>query len=279
MRLATISLNGRTQAVFDSGDGRVRRAPAPDVGALLQRVEWRAQCTDDRDEVDVDVADLELLPVVPRPEKIVCVGLNYRSHILEMGRELPTHPTLFAKFTRALVGPNAPIEVPAASEKLDWEAELAVIVGSEVRNATAADAASAIAGYTVINDVTARDWQRRTEQWLQGKTWEHTTPLGPWLVTADEVDPQGAGRPALPIRCEVDGDVVQEANTSDLVFAPVDLVAYISTIITLVPGDVIATGTPGGVGAARTPPRFLSAGNVVTTTIEGIGTCRNRCSG
>ena len=152
-----------------------------------------------------------------------------------------------------------------------------MIVGRPVRHATLEEAAAAIAGYSVLNDVTARDWQRRTEQWLQGKTWERTTPLGPWLVTADELDPEGLGRPDVSVRCEVNDEVVQDARTSDLVFSPADLVAYASTVITLVPGDVIATGTPGGVGAARTPPRFLGPGDVVRTSIEGIGSCTNPC--
>jgi acylpyruvate hydrolase len=203
--------------------------------------------------------------------------LNYRSHILEMGHEPPEFPTLFAKYSRSLIGAYDPIALPAASEKMDYEVELAVIVGREVRNASVDRAAAAIAGYSVLNDVTARDWQRRTQQWLQGKTWEHTTPLGPWLVSADEVDPDGRGRPDVTVRCEVNGEVVQQARTSDLVFTPADLVAYASTVITLAPGDVIATGTPGGVGAARNPPRFLQPGDVVRTTIDGIGSCENRC--
>jgi len=275
VRLATISVDGRSLAVCDNGNGRARALPAPDVGALLRAEDWRAICVEAENEVDLTAA--EFLPVVPQPEKIICVGLNYRGHIVEMGRDLPTHPTLFAKFSRAFIGANAPIILPRESDRMDWEAELAIVVGREVRHASPEEAAGAIAGYSVLNDVTARDWQRRTEQWLQGKTWEATTPLGPWLVTADEVDPEGAGRPDLAVRCEVDGEIVQQANTSDLVFGPAELVAYISTIITLVPGDVIASGTPDGVGAARTPPRFLRPGNVVTTTIDGIGRCHNRC--
>jgi acylpyruvate hydrolase len=277
MRLATVVSERQRIAVCDQGDGVARALPAPDVGSLLRAPDWQTTCSSARDEVDL--AGAEFLPLIPEPEKIICIGLNYRSHILEMGRELPTHPTLFAKYHRALIGANEPVILPApsTSAQMDWEVELAVIVGHQVRNATPESAVRAIAGYTVINDVTARDWQRRTEQWLQGKTWEKTTPLGPWLVTADEADPAGEGRPDLQVRCEIDGEIVQEAKTSDLVFGPADLVAYISTIITLAPGDVIASGTPGGVGVARTPQRFLQPGNVLTTTIEGIGSCRNPC--
>jgi acylpyruvate hydrolase len=275
MRFATVSSAGSTLTVVVDADGSARVVQPGDVATLLEEPDWRERA--DAATVGIDLDAVTLLPVIPRPEKIICIGLNYRSHIEEMGREAPTHPTLFAKYWRSLIGPNDPIELPAASEKVDYEAELAVIVGRTVRHATVEDAAAAIAGYSVLNDVTARDWQRRTEQWLQGKTWERTTPLGPWLVTADELDPAGLGRPDVSVRCEVNDDVVQDARTSDLVFSPADLVAYASTVITLVPGDVIATGTPGGVGAARTPPRFLGPGDVVRTSIEGIGSCTNPC--
>jgi acylpyruvate hydrolase len=173
---------------------------------------------------------------------------------------------LFAKFSRALVGAHDPVELPAGSEQVDWEAELGVVIGTEVRHATPVQAAAAIAGYTVVNDVTARDFQYRSVEWLQGKTFERSTPVGPWLVT--DVEPGD-------ISCEVDGDMVQKADTSDLVFGPAELVAYISRIITLVPGDLIATGTPGGVGHARRPPRYLREGSVVVTRVEGVGELRN----
>lgn len=275
MRIATVSSEGTTVTVALAADGSTTVVQPGDVTSLLGESDWIDRC--EAATGPFEWAGATFLPVVPRPEKIICVGLNYRSHITEMGRAAPTHPTLFAKYWRSLVGANDPIELPAASEKVDYEVELAVVVGRAVRNATLDEAAAAIAGYTVLNDVTARDWQRRTEQWLQGKTWEHTTPLGPWLVSADEVDPDRQGRPDLVVRCELNGEIVQEARTSDLVFSPADLVAYASTLITLVPGDVIATGTPGGVGAARTPPRFLQHGDVVRTTVEGIGFCENRC--
>ena len=275
MRIATVSSEGSTLTVVVDVDGTARVVQPGDVATLLQEPDWINRCG--AATAVVDLAAVTMLPVIPRPEKVICVGLNYRTHIAEMGHEPPTHPTLFAKYWRSLIGANDPIELPAASEKVDYEVELAVIVGRPVRNATVDEAAAAIAGYSVLNDVTARDWQRRTEQWLQGKTWEHTTPLGPWLVSADELDPEGRGRPDLVVRCEVNGEVVQEARTSDLVFSPAELVAYASTVITLVPGDVIATGTPGGVGAARTPPRFLQPGDVVRTTVDGIGSCENRC--
>jgi acylpyruvate hydrolase len=163
--------------------------------------------------------------------------------------------------------------LPSVSEKVDWEVELGVIIGRPVYRATAAEAAAAIAGYTVVNDVSMRDWQSRTLQWLQGKMFERTTPVGPYLVTAGE-----AGDAAdLEVRCEVDGVVMQQSRTSDLLFGPADIVAYASQAITLKPGDLIATGTPGGVGNARKPPVYLRPGNVLRTFIEGLGECVNLC--
>ena len=156
---------------------------------------------------------------------------------------------------------------------MDWEAELVVVIGRSVRRADEQHAAAAIAGFTIMNDVTMRDWQFRTREWLQGKTFEGTTPLGPVLVTPDEL--AGGVRPALAMTCTVDGELVQQADTSDLVFDPVALVRYVSTIGTLRPGDIIATGTPGGVGHARTPPRYLSVGQTVVTEIDGIGRLTN----
>jgi acylpyruvate hydrolase len=191
-----------------------------------------------------------------------------------MGHPLPEYPTLFSKYSSALIGANDELILPQASEQMDWEVELAIIIGRPVRHASRDAASAAIAGYATLNDVTARDFQNRTSQWLQGKSFEATTPLGPWLVTTDDDAVVEGG---FNITCEVDGEVVQSGNTSDLVFGPVDLVRYASSIFTLRPGDVIATGTPGGVGAARTPPRFLRDDEVLTTRIEGIGVCRNRC--
>jgi acylpyruvate hydrolase len=191
-----------------------------------------------------------------------------------MGRELPEHPTLFAKYPEALVGADDDIVLPPESSAVDWEAELAVVVGRRVRRATGADAEAAIAGFSVLNDVTMRDWQYRSPMWLQGKTWERSTPFGPFLVTPDELP--GGTRPVLRLTCTVDGEKVQEASTGDLVFDPVALVAYVSTILTLQPGDVIATGTPGGVGHARRPARYLAEASVLVTEIEHLGRQSNR---
>jgi len=188
-----------------------------------------------------------------------------RTHIQEMGRELPPYPTLFAKFAEALIGPYDDLVLPAESDAVDWEAELAVVIGQRVRHADGDSAQAAIAGYAVANDVSMRDWQFRTSEWLQGKTFEATTPFGPHLVTTDEVAPDAQ------IVCEVDGETVQSSRISDLVFSPVELVRYISTILTLSPGDVIIIGTMGGVGHARKPPAYLHPGQKLVTRIDGVG--------
>ncbi|WP_046470063.1 fumarylacetoacetate hydrolase family protein [Allosalinactinospora lopnorensis] len=268
MKLATLRLRDRTAAVRVEDDGTAVELDAPDVGALLSDPAWseRAAAGGARHAI----AEAGYAPLVPRPGKILCVGLNYRNHILEMGRELPPYPTLFAKYPEALVGAHDDIVLPAASGAVDWEAELAVVIGATVRHADADRARAAIAGYSILNDVTARDYQYRTRQWLQGKTFEATSPFGPVLVTPDEL-----GDASLTVTCTLDGEVVQRGETSELVFGPADLVAYVSGILTLRPGDVIATGTPGGVGHARTPPRYLEEGAKLLTRIEGIGELAN----
>lgn len=269
MKLATVRTQSGTRAVRVEGDTYVDLG-CGDLNELLEQPDWARLALGTGTQVE----STGLAPVLPRPRKIFCVGLNYRPHIEEVGLDIPAYPTLFAKFAEALIGSRDEIAMPAESAAMDWEAELVVVIGAAVRHATAAQAAAAIAGYTVMNDVSARDWQTRTGEWLQGKTFEGTTPLGPILVTPDEV-PGGVG-PTLAISTAVDGVVMQEANTGDLVFGPVALIQYISTIITLQPGDLIATGTPGGVGMAQTPARYLQAGEVVVTEVESIGQLVNR---
>lgn len=270
MRLATVRTDTGTRAVRVEGDRHVDLGVA-DVSALLELPDWQERAR--REGESTDARDAELALLLPRPGKVLCVGLNYANHIREMGRDLPEFPTLFAKYPEALVGPHDPIELAPESDAVDWEAELALVVGRRVRRAAEDEAAAAIAGFTVVNDVTMRDWQYRSAQWLQGKTFEATTPVGPVLVTPDELP--GGVRPALSLRGKVDGETVQEANTDDLVFDPVALVRYISTILTLQPGDLVVTGTPGGVGHARKPPRYLQDGSRLVTEIEGIGRLEN----
>ncbi len=271
MRLATVRTPAGTRAVRVEGEELIVLAAA-DVGELLAGGDPEAAATQ-RTGARIPLAGADFAPLVTRPGKMFCVGLNYRNHILEMGRELPEYPTLFAKYPEALIGAADDIALAPESGAVDWEAELAVVIGARVRRAGAAAAQAAIAGFSVLNDVTMRDWQYRSPMWLQGKTWERTTPLGPFLVTPDELP--GGVRPALQMTCTVDGEKVQQVSTSDLVFDPVALVSYISTMITLEPGDVIATGTPGGVGHARKPPRYLADGSVLVTEIEHLGRLRN----
>lgn len=244
-------------------------AGAPDVGALVGIEGWQQAAASASGRTH-RLGDLDLAPVVPAPGKVLCVGLNYRNHILEMGRDLPEYPTLFAKFATTLTGPYDDIAAPVEDEALDWEGELTIVIGQPCRRVDEQQAAGSIAGYTVANDISMRSWQFRTNEWLQGKMWEASTPVGPMLVTADE------WQPGPPVSTTVSGEKMQDAPTSDLLFGPAALVSYISTMITLLPGDLILTGTPGGVGRARTPARYLTPGDLVETTIEGLGTLRNK---
>ena len=274
MKLATARLGFRTAAVRVEDDTLVE-LPFTDVGALLATPGWQSVAAQDGPRHLA--AGVSFAPVVPRPSKVVCVGLNYRNHIQEMGRDLPEYPTLFSKFADCLVGATDDVIRPGETTEFDWEVELAVVIGTPdatpVRRAGEDAATAAIAGFSVLNDVTCRDWQFRTREWLQGKGWDSSTPVGPWLVTPDEV---GGVRPALKVTCSVDGVVMQSDTTGDLLFDPVDLVRYVSTIVRLNPGDVIATGTPGGVGHARKPPVYLAGGEVLVTEVEGIGRLENR---
>ncbi len=275
MRLVTVRIDGATRAGRVSGD-EIVLLDAPDVRAVLEAgpvTSGSVAVTEGDGMLALDGADLA--PVVPGPDKIVCVGLNYRDHAAETNSPLPAAPIYFAKYRRALTGPNDPIRLPPpeVSTNADWEVELAVVIGRQVRNAGADEALAAIAGFTVLNDVSIRDWQTRTTQFLAGKTFEGSTPVGPALVTADEI---GDGR-GLRVSCTVDGITKQSSNTDQLVFGPAELVADLSTIMTLDPGDIIATGTPGGVGMARDPQQWLAPGMVVRTAIEGIGEMVNPC--
>ncbi|GAB3908831.1 fumarylacetoacetate hydrolase family protein [Microbispora bryophytorum] len=270
MKLATLRVDGGTRAVRVEDD-RLVDLGHDDLGALFAREDWeQVAATADGESWPLEGADLA--PVVPNPSKVICVGHNYTNHIKEMGRELPSYPTLFPKFADTLIGPNDPIVKPAETEALDWEVELVVVIGKQVRRATEDEAAAAIAGFTVMNDVSVRDWQFRTIEWTQGKIWDSSTPVGPYVVTPDEV---GGVRPALAVRTVVDGQVMQSDDTGTLLFDPVQLVRYISTVVRLNPGDLIATGTPAGVGHARDPKVYLVGGETVVTEIEALGACTN----
>ncbi|SPF02802.1 fumarylacetoacetate hydrolase family protein [Streptomyces sp. MA5143a] len=273
MRLSTVRIADGTQtaAARQKGDELVL-LPFSDVGALLSAGDnWQERAAS-ADGERLPVAEASLAPLVPHPNKIICLGLNYAGHIKEMGRPTPAHPTLFAKYDGSLIGAHDHIHMPPVSEDLDWEAELAVVIGHRGRHVPREKALQHVAGYTVTNDVTVRDWQHRTREFLSGKTFEATTPIGPSLVTPDELPPGASG---LDISCSVDGHTMQKSNTADLLFDVADTITYISTIITLLPGDLILTGTPGGVGAGRDPKVFLRPGQELVTTLEGIGELRN----
>ncbi|KAB8137622.1 fumarylacetoacetate hydrolase family protein [Gracilibacillus oryzae] len=216
--------------------------------------------------------DVILETPVPNPSKIICTGINYADHIKEMGSEPPEFPVLFSKFTNALIGPEDDIHKINATKKLDYEVELAVVIGKKASNVKKEDVYDYIAGYTIANDTSARDLQKRTVQWLQGKSLDHTTPIGPWLVTKDELtDPAN-----LKIQSSVNGEVRQSSNTKHLIFDIPFLISFISELITLNPGDIILTGTADGVGLAMDPPQFLQDGDIVKVEIEEIGFMENK---
>jgi 2-keto-4-pentenoate hydratase/2-oxohepta-3-ene-1,7-dioic acid hydratase in catechol pathway len=211
-----------------------------------------------------------VLPI-ERPGKIVCVGLNYRDHAEEQGVPLPEAPLLFAKWQNTLIGPGEPIVIPPIVTKCDYEAELGVVIGTSVRNVSAENALEAVAGYVCVNDVSARDLQFADSQWTRGKSPDTFCPVGPRLVPRDDVpDPQ-----ALSIRAVLNGEVMQDSSTSNMVFGVADVIAYTTRVITLEPGDLIATGTPAGVGVFRKPPVFMQPGDEITIEIEGLGALTN----
>ena len=272
MRLTTIATEHGTSAARIT-DGTVVALPYPDVVALLGDAAWRtAASSSGVDHGDASALEHNL-PVV-RPGKTFCVGLNYRAHVMESRtrRELPEYPTLFAKFPDSLTGASSPICLPRASAAVDWEAELGVVIGTPARRVSPGQALDHVAGLTAVNDVSMRDWQRRTTEWLQGKNFEASTPVGPVLATLDEFD-----NPLdLAISTDVDGQTMQQARTSELLFGIAEVVSYASMFTTLRPGDLIATGTPSGVASAREGEPYIKDGQVVTVTIEGIGSCRNQ---
>jgi 2,4-diketo-3-deoxy-L-fuconate hydrolase len=211
-----------------------------------------------------------VLPI-ERPGKIICVGLNYRDHAEEQGTALPEAPLLFAKWQNALIGPGEPIVIAPIVTKCDYEAELGVVIGERVRGVSAENALDAVAGYVCVNDVSARDLQFADGQWTRGKSPDTFCPVGPTLVPRDEIpDPQ-----ALAIRAILNGEAVQDSNTANMVFGVAEIIEYVTRTITLEPGDLIATGTPAGVGAFRKPPLFMQPGDEITIEIEGLGSLTN----
>ncbi|MCU1493314.1 MAG: putative hydrolase [Acidimicrobiaceae bacterium] len=273
MRLVTFRTQDGTRAGRVVGD-EIVELDFSDVGELLAHgPDWRSAAS--ADGARRPLAGVVFAPLVIAPPAIICVGQNYAAHVAEVKAELPAFPTLFAKFASSLLGANDDLVLPAVSSEVDWEVELAFVVGGSGRNLSEEQAGEAIAGYTVANDVSMRDWQRRTSQFLQGKAFEASTPVGPVLVTPDELP--GGSAEDLRLTCEVDGVSMQDGRTSDLVFGPAAIAAYVSQIMSLEPGMLVLTGTPDGVGVARTPPVFLSDGQLMRSTIEGIGVLENSC--
>lgn len=216
----------------------------------------------------------DVAPALPvaRPSKFVCVGLNYALHAREGGHDIPTYPSFFLRFPASLVAAEAPVIRPKCSEQLDYECELAIVIGKGGRHIAEKDALSHVFGYTMFNDVSVRDFQRKTSQWTPGKNFDGTGPLGPVVVTADELPPGASG---LHITTRVNGSTMQDSNTEDMIFSTQRTIALLSEFTTLEPGDVIATGTPSGVAHARKPPAWMKAGDIVEVEIDGIGVLRN----
>lgn len=267
MRLGSVRHGEGTRAFVQSGSKVVYHDDVPDVAALLAIDGWRSKPGVFGDEPTPQ----QLVAPILRPGKTICVGLNYHGHAAEVGKEAPEFPTLFSKVSTALTGPYEDIVLPPISTRYDWEAELAVVIGARASRVSVDRAEGVIAGYTIVNDLSVRDWQNRTSEWFQGKNFDRSTPIGPVVVTPDEFDP-AAGR---PVETVVNGVVEQSGSTSDLIFSVPALIAYITQTTTLEPGDMIATGTPAGVGFARNPPAFLTSGDELVTRIDGIGELAN----
>ena len=234
--------------------------------ALAQQVVKSAPAT-----AIIQRSAVKLKAPIPRPGKIICIGLNYRDHAGETGQAVPTYPTVFAKFNNVVIGPDEPIIIPKLTDQVDYEAELGFVIGKTARHVPLEQALDYVAGYVPFHDVSARDYQNRTSQWTLGKTFETFGPMGPALVTADEIpDPQ-----TLDISLSIGGEVLQKSNTRELVFTVQQLLSILSGIMTLEPGDLVSTGTPSGVGAARNPKRWLRPGETVKIEIAKLGTLSN----
>ena len=238
---------------------------------LLESAQGLLAKAGDFPKAALGAGDYRLLPAVPNPPKFILCGINYKPHVLEMGRAIPEKPSLFGRFSHTLIASGDPILVPKSSNQVDWEGEFVAVIGRGGKYISRGEAMNHIAGYTCFNDVSVRDFQRNMPLLTLGKNFDSSGPLGPWIVTRDEVPDPGN----LRLTTRVNGQVMQEANTGELIFDLPYLIELISSAMTLAPGDLISTGTPGGVGAAREPPIFLKPGDTVSVTIEGVGELSN----
>jgi len=276
MRLVTYTHGGSTLpgAIAANGDvvdlavaglptTMIELLALPDGIELARKAAKQASTT-------IHIADVRIEAPVPRPGKVLAIGLNYRDHAEESGQPIPQRPVVFAKASTCIVGPGDAIDIPRVSRAVDWEAELCFVIGKTARYVSAADAAQYIAGYTIGNDVSVRDWQFHSPTWIMGKSFDTHGPLGPYLVTPDEVRDGN-----LDIKLTVNGEQKQSSNTSQLIFGVGEIIEYLSAGMTLEPGDVVFTGTPAGVGGTRRPPEFLKAGDVVRVEISGLGVLEN----
>jgi acylpyruvate hydrolase len=273
VRLRSVFLDGEPAVVAETPEGLQRLAGLAEIGRDTPLDVLRA-AAEAAEAVPADAA-VVLRPVVPRPERVICLGLNYRAHVDETGRELPAYPVLFTKFASALLAAGQDIVLPAEAEAVDYEAELAVVIGRAGRRIPRAEALDHVAGVTVANDITMRDFQYKSHQWLQGKAWDASTPLGPALVTLDEIEDVGA----LDVRLWLNGEQMQSSNTGRLIFDIPEIVATVSTFTELQPGDVLLTGTPGGVGYRRDPKVLLKDGDALRVEIPGVGVLENAVAG
>ena len=277
MRLVTYGSDRGPRAGVLDGDRVVDAWEAlggagPGLRELLaaDRLSDLASATDSAN--GVALSDVSLLPPIPDPEKILCIGLNYRSHAEETKQPIPDVPTVFSKFRNALASPGATVELPKASEKVDYEAEVCIVIGKRLKEVGAEEALAGVAGYTLLNDLSARDLQLATTQWISGKTFDGAAPCGPALVTADEA----GAHDAIEFSLTLNGEEMQRSATSDLIFKAPELVAHLSNLMTLEPGDLISTGTPAGVGIARQPSVWLKPGDEIEISSPQLGRLATR---
>jgi 2-keto-4-pentenoate hydratase/2-oxohepta-3-ene-1,7-dioic acid hydratase in catechol pathway len=280
MKFVTFQHNGHQHAGVISGDDVIslRAAGLPDMISILEggaEVLKRVEVEIAKPSADsvFPLSSVKLCAPIPKPTKIICVGLNYRDHAIESKMEIPTRPTIFSKYNNTVIGPGDEIIIPKNTEKPDYEAEFAFVIGKGGRHIKAADWQEHVFGYMNLNDVSARDVQLAVSQWVMGKTFDTFAPMGPWLVTADEIaDPHN-----LNISLTMNGETLQDSNTRELIFKIPELIEFLSSIMTLEAGDIVSTGTPSGVGFSYKPPKWLKPGDEIVVKVEGLGELKNIC--